>query len=144
MRRTALWLLASSVWLGACSGGGTIESPPLTRHPVLAEPVDVVVQYGHDELVPGTDMDVGLVGVFSDYRCPANATCGWQGSAVVGLHIALGSDPGAVFFLNTGVDPRSLALGHYLITVTGLTPQRTAGDSIPARKYQVGLRVESI
>ncbi len=138
---TALALL---VWAQACSDPISVEPTPATQHPVPSRPVDVTVLYGQNEIVPGTDMDVGFVSVFSDYRCPVDATCGWPGSAVVGLDIVLGSDPGAVFLLNTGVDPRSLALGNYLITVVDLTPARHTGAPIPARKYQVKLRVESI
>lgn len=144
MRGRWLWALALLVWAQGCSDALKPEAGPTEQHPVLSEPVEVRVLYGDDELVPETDIDIGFVSVLYDYRCPEDATCGWPGSATVGLRITLGSGPGAVFLLNTGVEPRSLALGDYLISVLGLSPERHVGDTIPTRKYQVSLRIENI
>lgn len=128
----------------ACSGSTTVEPRANAQQPVLGTPVEINVAYGHEEAVPGTDMDVGFASVYRDYRCPVDVTCGKPGSAIVELDIAFADGPGTRFLLNTQVEPRSLALGNYLITVVGLSPQRQVGMPIPPSEYEVKVRVESI
>jgi hypothetical protein len=64
----------------------------------------------------------------SDSRCPADVVCVWMGDAAVRISAQAGrtSVDGE---LHTGLEPRSLSIGGYVVSLLGLTPYPGTGDS---------------
>jgi hypothetical protein len=68
----------------------------------------------------------------TDSRCPANVVCVWMGDAPVRIAARAGNTS-TERELHTGLEPRSLTLGGYLVSVVGLLPYpgTTATESVP-------------
>jgi hypothetical protein len=64
----------------------------------------------------------------SDSRCPADVVCVWMGDAAVRISARAGGTS-VDRELHTGVEPRSLSIGGYVVTLVGLTPYPGTRDS---------------
>lgn len=114
-----------------------------TLHPKLSAPVDVSLPYGTDEIVPGTDLDLGFDSVLVDDRCPGASRCGAPGNAIVAIRIRLGSAPPFQALLNTAGPPRGFGIGAYEITLLELSPLPDTRTPMPQARYDVKLQVGS-
>lgn len=64
---------------------------------------------------------VKFVSVVEDSRCPMNARCIWAGNAKIQIAVSKGKAAPKFVELNTGLDPNSVKLYGYTITLEGLT-----------------------
>lgn len=64
---------------------------------------------------------VKFVSVVEDSRCPMNAQCIWAGNAKIQIAVSKGKAAPKFVELNTGLDPNSVKLYGYTITLEGLT-----------------------
>jgi hypothetical protein len=62
-----------------------------------------------------------------DSRCPANVVCVWMGDATVRVVARVGRTT-VERDLHTGIEPRALSIGGYVVTVVGLTPYPGTDD----------------
>ncbi len=77
-----------------------------------------------------------------DSRCPANVVCVWMGDAAVRIAARAGRTT-VERDLHPGIEPHSLSVDRYTVTVVGLTPYPgTEAAEKPAVTPTVILRVE--
>jgi len=87
------------------------------------------------EVRPDAVLSVILLSVRNDSRCPIDVVCVWAGNAEVEIGVAFGMGPTRPYVLNTTLDPRSVDLGLYRITLTGLKPDPVSTSPIPPERY---------
>jgi hypothetical protein len=89
-------------------------------------------------------MRVSFLGVRADSRCPVDVLCVWQGDADVEIGVRFGMGPTVPYVLHTGVEPRSVVVGGYRITLVSLRPAPVSTTSIPPEQYVAELRLELV
>lgn len=87
---------------------------------------------------------VAFRGIRDDSRCPSDTTCVWQGDAVISIGTAPAGGPWKWAVVHTGVEPMSVEVDDFRITVAGLDPIPTSGTTIPQTSYQLSLRVDPV
>lgn len=135
---TSISVLLAAATLAACSG-----PPAGAPGSGGAAPLDATVhiQLGRTGRVDGGRLTLTFAARLSDSRCPANAVCVWQGDAAVRI-VARVAAASVDRELHTGVEPHSLAVDRYVVTVVGLTPYPgTELEGQPAAAPTVLLRV---
>jgi hypothetical protein len=93
----------------------------------------VHIQLGRSASVDGGRLVLTFRARGADSRCPANAVCVWMGDAAVTV-AARAARMSVERELHTGLEPRSLTVDGYVVTVVGLLPYpgTTAPDAPPA------------
>jgi hypothetical protein len=132
MTKTAI-LLASLVLAAACSSrpgptAGTRSPAPDTTGAAPTAPLDdtLKVELGKSTAVDGGRFVATFTGRLADSRCPANVTCVWMGDAAVRI-LARAAGRSVEQVLHTGIEPHSLGVGRYTVTVVGLLPYPGTG-----------------
>ncbi len=88
----------------------------------------------------GDDMHI-TAALMNDSRCPANADCIWQGSAVVA--IALETDRLHLLELNTYDNPAD-TVDNISIELVSVEPYPVLGDDVELSDKEITLKVERI
>lgn len=111
-------------------------------------PGDVQLRVGETATLEGGALEVSMVQVSEDSRCPMNVMCVWTGRAVVGLHVVLdGVDRGDVnVTLYPGRRPQNASdadatVDRYVISLVDLQPYPVAGQPQPLDQRVATLRV---
>ena len=127
--------------LGACEG-----TTPTVDASVRGIGTDTVffLRVGQEVRAPDSTMRIGFGGVRSDSRCPVDVICVWQGDAAVEIGVAFGMGPTVPYVLHTALEPRSVELGIYRITLAEVRPVPVSTSRIPPDHYVAGLRLERI
>ncbi len=105
----------------AAPGSGPL--PPDAAPEARGGPLDdtLHVELGRTATADHDRLAVTFAAHLSDSRCPANVVCVWMGDAVVRIGARAGRTT-VERELHTGIDPRSLSVDGYTVTVVGLTP----------------------
>ena len=143
--RLAVWTLLSI--LGALpSVAGCRSSSTGLDAELRGVPNDTVItlRLGQELRAPDIVMTIAFLAVRNDSRCPVDVVCVWQGNAEVEVGVALGMGPTAPYVLNTGLDPRAVALGTYQLTVADLRPASVSYRGIPQDQYVATLRLQRV
>jgi hypothetical protein len=127
---------ATAVVLAMLVGGWTGPVGHVQADDALPVPADVELHVGDVATFDGGALQVALVQVEEDSRCPSNVMCVWQGRAVVRLHATVdGVDRGEV---TASLDPGSqrspdldAVVDRYVISLTDLQPYPQTGQSQP-------------
>ncbi len=99
---------------------------------------------GQEAQIQGTSLTIRAIGVTDESRCPSDVQCVWAGNAIVRLLVTPQGGAGTEIRLNTGLDPKSLTVGGYRITLTGLKPYPRSGATIEQASYVATLEVGPI
>lgn len=128
------------------SDGTVVELPTGQVELTGAELVDVTVRRGEVAVVPGTDLEIGLLAVADDQRCPIRdedgnpIVCFWQGNADLEISLsAPGLEP-TTTVLRSGLAPE-VAYGPFFVRFFGLVPERVLGEEIEQDDYVATFRV---
>ena len=116
--------------------GGTSPVPP-ARMAVLGE--EVALMPGQMTNVRGERLMIAFLRVAEDSRCPQGVQCVRAGEAKVELMLTL-QDRVENGILSTAAEPRSVALGPYVVHLVRLDPLPTTAG--PPSRYTATLRVE--
>ena len=130
-RRCMLALLAAT--LAACSP----DAPSQARSDL---PATVVLEPGVAVSVAGTDLELRLIGIMSDSRCPRDVTCVWAGEVQLRLSVRSGNTPALEHEVVAG---NTLPVGAYLIDVEKVEPEPVENKKISARDYRATIRVDA-
>ena len=133
-----------SIAAAAACAEGMVETGDRAVEQVTMTETEIVLRYGEERQVPGTVLRVTFGDVLEDSRCPRDVTCVWAGNARVLVGLAAGSGPTHALELNTTVDPHSQDRLGVRVTLLEVTPEPTAGGSIPLSEYQVKLGIEPL
>lgn len=138
-RAPSLVWFAASILLGA----GCVRSlPPDTPTSVfeVAQDEAFTLAVRQTARVVGTGVEVTLLSVPEDSRCPAGVTCAWAGNARVRLR---GGQAGAAraVELNTTLEPRAAELLGLRVELLGVEPVPEPGEAIAPESYRARLRV---
>jgi hypothetical protein len=109
-------------------------------------PVDTLLtlSVGREVRAPDGVMRIAFLAARNDSRCPADVQCVWAGNAEVEIGVAFGEGPTVPYVLNTGLEPRSVDLGTYQLTLMELRPAPVSTTSIPPATYVASLRLQSL
>jgi hypothetical protein len=130
-RRGMLALLAATI--AACSP----DAPSQTRSNL---PATLVLEPGVAVAVAGTDLELRLIKIVSDSRCPRDVTCVWAGEVQVRLSVRSGNTPALEHEVVAG---NSVRVGAYLIGVEKVEPEPMENQKISPREFRVTVRVEA-
>lgn len=92
--------------------------------------------------VPGTLLEVTLVDVPTDSRCPANALvlCAWAGDATVRLR-GVTDTADQIVTLHTGVEPRRAQIDGHVLELVDLLPGNGLEERPRTEEYRAVVRV---
>jgi hypothetical protein len=93
----------------------------------------VHIELGRSAPVDGAQLVLTFVARGADSRCPANVVCVWMGDVPVRIAARAGNTS-VERELHTGVEPHSLTIDGYVVTVVGVLPYpgTEAPDAPPA------------
>ena len=104
----------------------------------------ITLRLGQVVRAPDIAMTIAFLAVRNDSRCPVDVVCVWQGNAEVEIGVAFGMGPTVPYVLNTGLEPRSVDLGSYQLTLVELRPAPVSTTSIPPDRYVASLRLQAL
>jgi hypothetical protein len=110
---------------------------PPARMAVLGQ--EVALMPGQTTTVQGERLSIAFLRVAEDSRCPRGVQCVRAGEAKVELMLTL-QDRVENGILSTAAEPRSVALGPYVVHLVRLDPLPTTAG--PPSRYTATLRVE--
>jgi hypothetical protein len=113
------------------SGAASPDASTDTRSAALGDTVHIPL--GRSASVDGGRLVLTFRARGTDSRCPANVVCVWMGDVAVRIAARAGK-ASAEAELHTGIEPHSLTLDNYVVTVVGLLPYpgTTAPEAPPA------------
>lgn len=121
------------------SSGAPPDAGAQTRSASLDDTLHI--QLGRSAPVDGGRLVLTFVSRGADSRCPANVVCVWMGDAAVRIAARTGNTS-VERELHTGIEPHSLAVNGYVVTVVGLLPYPgTAAAEAPSAAPTVLVRV---
>jgi hypothetical protein len=126
-----IWMLICTLAIGCSPVLGTTNDIQLGQ-PFTLEPGGVYVV--HDQ--PAWNLE--FVRVVQDSRCPKTAVCVWAGDAELEFRVSQSSDQQTIR-LHSGLEPRSLIVRGYRLTLTQIEPEPDVGVT-PA--YRATLMLE--
>lgn len=116
----ALAVACSSPPAGAPgSGAASADASTDTRSAALGDTVRIPL--GRSASVDGGRLVLTFRARGTDSRCPANVVCVWMGDVAVRIAARAGRTS-AEAELHTGIEPHSLTVDNYVVTVVGLLP----------------------
>jgi hypothetical protein len=120
---TAVLTLAAACSSSPAAAPGSGGLPPDASAESRGGPVDdtLRVEVGRTATADNGRLAVTFAARLSDSRCPANVVCVWMGDAAVRISARAGRTT-VERDLHTGIEPHSLSVDRYTITVVGLTP----------------------
>ena len=101
------------------SSGASPDAGAQTRGAALGDTLHI--ELGRSASVDAGRLVLTFVSRGTDSRCPANVVCVWMGDAAVRIGARAGNTS-VERELHTGLDPHSLAVNGYVVTVVGLLP----------------------
>lgn len=125
-----------------------VGTPPIVVQP---SPGDVQLHVGETATLDGGALQLSMVQVAEDSRCPMDVMCVWMGRAVVGLHVVLdGVDRGDVNVTlypgpqnqhNQRSPDLDATIDRYVISLVDLQPYPVAGNPQPLDQRVATIRV---
>ena len=125
--------------LAAASFACATQTPLETPDTVEVEPGTVFTLRVGQEAAVGDSLRIRLVGVGDDSRCQRDVVCVWAGDARVRLLINLAGAPEREVELHTSLDPRSTAVGRYMLSLRALLPEPRSFGAIRPEAYTAAL-----
>ncbi|MFN2566335.1 MAG: hypothetical protein ABR499_15165 [Gemmatimonadaceae bacterium] len=121
------------------SAGAGRDAGTASRAAVLDDTLHV--QLGRSATTDRGRLALTFLARLSDSRCPADVVCVWMGDAAVRIAARVGGTS-VERELHTGLEPHSLSVDRYTVTVVGLLPYPgTESAGAPTATPTVVLRV---
>lgn len=152
--RSAITVLPAVLALSCALGCGS-EGPrtpaeatptaPASTTPAPTEPAaggEVVLSVGGSGTAGG--LELTLVSVSGDSRCPVGVSCVWEGDAVATVEARSGEGGAETFDLHLNVEPRSAVVDGRKVTFRALEPQPVANEKIAPEAYRATFLVDPV
>lgn len=132
MRYAAAFVL---VLLFGCSDGISPQGSERAPFPAVGE--EFSLRIGEAAPIEGTDLEIRLLTVSEDSRCPANALilCVWIGDGAVVIETSSQAGGIARDTLHTTLDPKAVDRGPIRVSLVRLDPYPEDVDPIPDDEY---------
>ena len=118
------------------------ESPTAPHQERLGQPFELAA--GQTAVLASEGLRVTFETVSNDSRCPAGATCVWEGDATAKLTMAKrGQEKSSVELHTNARFDREASYHGYRVVLESVRPYPKVNQTIPARAYVVSLRVEA-
>jgi hypothetical protein len=137
LMRHLLAVASLVLFAASCGEPGSLLGPVSQA---ARSPADIVLDVGTMAKVDGV-LTIGFLGVPADSRCGTMMECFWVGDAAVEIASALGKGPASADTLHTALDPKSVTVAGYVISLIDLAPLPERPGSIPPDAYTARLRV---
>lgn len=142
-------VLALSCGLGCGSDGPRTPAEATPKAPASTTPAptepsgggEVVLTVGGSGAAAG--LELTLVSVSDDSRCPVDVTCVWEGDAIATVE-ARAADSEETFQLHLNVEPRSTVVEGRKVTFRSLQPPAVSGQAIASDDYRATFLVEPV
>jgi len=120
---SAVLALATACSSSPAAAPGSGALPPDAAPEPRSGPLDdtLHVTLGRTATADHGRLAVTFAARLSDSRCPANVVCVWMGDAAVRIAARAGRTT-VERELHTGVEPHSLVVDGYTVSIVGLTP----------------------
>jgi hypothetical protein len=103
----------------------------------LGQPFELAV--GQSTTIAETGVQITLLGVREDSRCPPNVNCIWAGQVTIELQVQTPTDAPETFTLSTMFERSHVYAGH-TIELHNVTPgPAPAGQAVPEQDYRAEL-----
>jgi hypothetical protein len=101
------------------------------------------IKVGQEVTIPEEGLNLSILSVSEDSRCPEDAACVWEGNAKVSLNITKAGQTPTTIELNTSplVGPPEKTYQTYTVKLTSLAPNNKTGQTINSSDYIVSLVV---
>lgn len=96
---------------------------------------------GQEAVIQGTSLRLYFVGVPEDSRCPVDVECVWAGDARLRLRLEDPTRPDLEFDLHTTLEPQSVVVAGYRVTLQRLEPARRSDEDLPVGNYRAYLLI---
>ena len=130
--RYLLAMACCLVGMTACGYGSPTSQSPLHQ--------DVVLAPGQSAPIAAAAISLRFLGVGSESRCPADASCVHAGSARVDVQVTFVTGGAQIVGFDTG-DPRPVRFGSLTLALVQLTPYPAGSQPINPVDYRATLRV---
>jgi len=139
-----LKILSASLLIFAvsCTQYSEIPFPDQDSIPVGDEPAIIHLNY-KQEITINNKLYLRFEGVGADSRCPVDAVCIWAGDGEAYLTV-VAENSSKSYSLHTGLEPREIVVGGYLIQLVNLFPAQKTDLRIRPEDYNIELRVAKI
>jgi hypothetical protein len=108
------------------SGGTSSDASTDVTRAAVGDTVQIVL--GRSASIDGGRLLLTFRSHGPDSRCPANVVCVWMGDVAVRLAARAGATS-AEADLHTGLEPRTLSVGGYVVKLVGLLPYPGTPDA---------------
>jgi hypothetical protein len=141
-------LLFAAIPLATATADEDAVAPAAADQAEPPAPVaDLQVPYMQTASVDDGDLQLTLVAVDEDSRCPKEMLCVWQGRARIRLQATLnGADQGQIAMTTTVIQGRGpstadVAVGPYTLRLVGMTPYPSVNQKPTPDQYVALLRL---
>jgi hypothetical protein len=118
------------IWAVALAACGRDGSAAALNTPIQLAP-------GQSAVFDAADLQIQLVGIDSDSRCPSDVTCVWAGEVVVRLALRKDSRTREVAIKGN----ENLPVEGFAVSVLEVLPPRSSSQPIAPADYRVTLKV---
>ena len=144
MYKSSAWaaFIAMLALLCACSGGDSSPTEPGGPGSTVPLGQEYALRVGERVRLEGTSLEVVLLRVFSDSRCPIDVTCPAAGTVDLELQVTQAqreSFSEVIRFTGTGGQQDRVTFFGYRFVVQRVLPARRQGEQIPQLEYRVFL-----
>jgi hypothetical protein len=142
-RHTGLGL--ALILLAGCSGTPAEVGPDADAgRTIPQEDGTFTLGVGDWAELPDAGLEIRLIEVADDSRCPVDVTCVWAGDAVTAIEVVhAGVEYAFGLHVNPGeaTGPGQVEVAGYRIELESLAPAPKSGLPIPQAEYRAGFRV---
>ncbi len=144
MGATTKWSAAAVMAVLALGCGEATGPDVQIDASLVTAPTEVVLGYGQEKRIEGTELRVAFTGVGADSRCPVDVVCVWQGNAAIELRLTAGEGAPEAIELNTALDPKAADAAGVHVALLEVRPASRSDTPTVRESYSVRLRLEPI
>ncbi|MCX6169482.1 MAG: hypothetical protein NTX65_09085 [Ignavibacteriales bacterium] len=139
---TRLTIFFFFFFLSGCTQDSGLLYPELIGFRLGNESLVIPLRY-KEEIALNDSIKIRFDGVTADSRCPIDAVCIWAGDGEVNLNVS-SNNSSKKYSLHTGLEPREIITGGYMIQLVNLMPAQRTSLRIRQEDYNIELRVTKV
>lgn len=102
----------------------------------------VKVAIGKTKTADRGKVSIKFISVVEDSRCPMNARCVWAGNAKIKVSVSVGRRRAEVVELNSNMQPQTVTVQGYRLTLQDLNPQKGQPANWPKGPVKATVSIE--